>query len=134
MRVGIRLPLFFLVAAGMLSADIVVHSFNIGQPLTNCCYNGDTDIGWYYTPSTSYVLDQVETVFSTSTNPSDPITSANVTVAIFTDTPAKSGLELGSGSYTAVDGTLDGPTFTTGIPLVGGVTYFVGLEGVQTSA
>jgi hypothetical protein len=131
MRVTIVLVSSFLISAGLVSAESIYDSFNIGLPLQNgqngdnCCVFGIADIGWYYTASTSYTLNQIETVFDTLG------TNRTVTVAVFTDRPANGGTLLGSATFATSEGTLGGPVFTTGIPIVGGTTYFIGLENVD---
>jgi hypothetical protein len=130
-KIGFGIFLSFLLSAGLASADIVYDSFNIGLPLQNnqnsdnCCVFGIPDIGWYYTPAASFTLDQIETVFDTLG------TNRTVTFEVFTDRPANGGASLGSATFATSEGTLGGPVFGVGIPLVGGHTYFVGLENVM---
>ena len=125
------------LAPTIVSASTVYDSFNIGLPLQdnqngdNCCVNADTDLGWFYTPSQSYTLTGIETIFD-NLSESDP----TVTFGVFTDLPSNGGVLLGSATYTPAGGTLGGqsglvaaPTFT-GIPLTSGTTYFVGLENI----
>lgn len=131
MRVAVGLILSFLIPAGVASAAAVYDSYNIGLALQDnqggdaCCVYGVADIGWYYTPSTSYTLTQIETLFDTLG------TDRTITFAVFTNTPADGGLELGSATFATTEGTLGGPVFGTGISLTGGTTYFVGLENVD---
>lgn len=116
----------------------VVDSFNIGLPLQdnqngdNCCVNADTDIGWYYTPSTSYLLSGIVTIY-------DNLSSADptVTFGVYTDRPSNGGALLGSATYTPAGGTLGSqsglvaaPVFAPGIPLIGGTTYFIGEQNI----
>jgi hypothetical protein len=125
MKRGIRfLFALFLPAAGLFGG--VVDAFNIGlQQPPPTVWADITDIGWYYTPSTSYTLTQIETLFETAG------TDRTITFAVFTDRPANGGTLLGSATFATDEGTLGGPVFTTGIPLVGGTTYFVGLENID---
>jgi hypothetical protein len=96
MRVAVGLIVSFLIPAGLASAAAIYDSYNIGLALQDnqggdeCCVYGVTDIGWYYTPSTSYTLTQIETLFDTLG------TDRTITFAVFTDTPANGGVELGS--------------------------------------
>jgi len=82
-----------LIPAG-LYASTVYDSFNIGLPLQDgqngddCCVFGIEDIGWYYTASTSYTLNQIETIFDTLG------TNRTITFAVYTDRPANGGTLL----------------------------------------
>jgi hypothetical protein len=129
-RSGVRIVLTLLLPATGLFADNVVDSFNIGlaQP-SNTIFGGINDIGWYYTPSESYTLNQIETLFSPAAG-----TNRTITFAVFTDRPANGGTLIESASFAATEGTLGGPIFATGIPLIGGDTYFVALEGISDSS
>ena len=122
----VRVSVIILASVGILCADTVVDSFNIGEPLANITWGTINDIGWYYTPSTSYTLDQIETIFNGGTN-------RTITVDVFTDTPANGGTSLGSATFDTINaqGTLDGPSFSGGIALTGGTTYFVALENID---
>jgi hypothetical protein len=125
------LPLTILASAALLSADVVVDSFNTTDA-ESYLFWGDTDAGWYYTPSTSYTLDQFETQFDAAATLSAGYGDRTVTVGIYTDRPANGGTLLGSATFNSADaeGSFAGPTFSSGIPLVGGTTYFVGLQNI----
>jgi len=126
-RSWVRLALAFSLPVAVLSANQIVDSFNAGEPLaTNIVWSTITDIGWYYTPSTSYTLTQIETIFNGAG------TDRTITFAVFTDLPATGGTLLGSQTFNSAlaEGSFAGPTFT-GIPLTGGTTYFVALENID---
>jgi hypothetical protein len=132
MRIAIALISSFLIPAGLVSAETIYDAFNIGLPLQdgqngdNCCVFGPiSDIGWYYTASTSYTLDQIETIFDTLG------TDRTITFGVFTDRPANGGTLLESANFSTSEGTLGGPVFATGIPIVAGTTYFIGLENID---
>jgi hypothetical protein len=130
MRAAIVLLSTLLIPAG-LYASTVYDSFNIGLPLQDdqngdlCCVFGITDIGFYYTASTSYTLTQIETIFDTLG------TDRTITFGVYTDRPANGGTLLGSADFDTSEGTLGGPVFGTGIPITSGTTYFIGLENVD---
>lgn len=130
-KFGVRFLFALLLPAAVLSGNQVVDSFNVGQPQAPNTFWGVTDIGWYYTPSTSYSLVQFLTEFTQSTDPGD--INRSVTVGIFTDRPAVGGVLLSSATFNSsvARGVLGGATFSTGIALTGGTTYFVGLENVS---
>src|SRR5580658_554347 len=99
MRIATALISSLLIPAGLVSAETIYDSFNIGLPLQDdqngdrCRVFGIPDIGWYYTASTSYTLDQIETVFDTLG------TDRTITFAVFTDRPANGGTLLGSAGF-----------------------------------
>jgi hypothetical protein len=131
MRRAIGLILSLVIPAGLASASTVYDSFNIGLPLQqnqngdNCCVFGVADIGWYYTASQTYLLNQIETVFDTLG------TNRTVTFEVFTDRPSNGGTSLGSATFATSEGTLGGPVFGSPIPITSGTTYFVGIENVS---
>jgi hypothetical protein len=104
----IGLILSFFVSSGLASALTVYDSYNIGLPLQDnqnadaCCVFGVADIGWYYTPSTSYTLTQIETIFDLLG------TNRTITFGVFTNTPADGGVERGSATFATTEGTLGG--------------------------
>lgn len=109
----------------------VIDDFNAGQPQApNTFWSPITEIGWYYTPSVSYTLGRVETVFTQTTSGGD--VNRDVTLAIFTDRPAAGGTVLGSGSFNSstARGVYGGVTFPVGAALTGGTRYFVGLSNI----
>jgi hypothetical protein len=109
----------------------VIETYNAGQPQAFNTYWGVTDIGWYYTPLSSYSLDGIETTFTQSTYSGD--VDRVVTVAIFTKTPATGGVELGFETFntsTARSGVYSSALFSSPVALTVGTTYFVAIENV----
>lgn len=123
-----RVVLAFSLAAASLSGS-VMESYNAGQPQAPNTFWGVSDIGWYYTPASSYNLNGVSTIFTQSTDPGD--VNRLVTVGIFTDRPAAGGSLLASGTFdtSTARGVYGGASFTP-VALTGGTTYFVGFENV----
>jgi hypothetical protein len=119
-----------MLFGGTAFASTIVDNFNSGQPqAVNTQWAGITDIGWYYTPSVSYTLTGIETIFTQSTGTGD--TDRVVTFDVYTNTPAAGGTLLGGGTASSGPrGTYVGPNFT-GINLVGGTTYFIGLSDIS---
>jgi hypothetical protein len=108
----------------------IAASFNAGQPqAVNTYWAPITDIGWYYTPSTSFDLVGVDTIFTTTTFAGD--IDRSVTIGIWTDRPSNGGTLLESGSFNTATarGVYGGATFS-GTLLTAGTTYFVGLENI----
>lgn len=80
-----------------------------------------TDVGWFYTPSFSYLLNGINTKFASSGGP--------ITEAIYTDVPANGGTLLRSATFTAVENTFSGGTFDD-LYLTAGTQYFFGFINV----
>lgn len=120
-----------LVMAGSLSAaNIVIDNFNQGQTqASNVNWAPQTGIGWYYTPTSSYSLVGLNTIFTQSSSISD--TDRLVTIGIYTNRPAAGGTLLGGGSFNSstARGVYGGATFA-GISLTAGTTYFVAFSNI----
>ena len=120
-----QFPLAVLLTLGLAQASSVFYSVNgTDAPGSNhvvniwtCC----TDVGWYVTPTASFDLTEVDTVFGS-------VDSRTVTVVIFSGGPA--GTLLGHAGFTPQT-SLAGGVFTTPIPIVAGQSYFVGFENVN---
>jgi hypothetical protein len=86
-------------------------------------YAGPQDIGWYYTPATSYDLTGIFTTFRAVPNGTGART---VTVQIQTERPVNGGTVLGQGTFSADSATGGnlGASFPT-VHLTAGTTYFV---------
>lgn len=127
-----------LVAAGIIAASTAAHADTIADSV-NLSFNGDsgaywgaTDVGWFYTPASSYSLSGIETKFSIPVGTS--IEDRTVTVVVYQgNTPANGGTLLGSfnfNSAVADNNTLGGGTFASSLSLTAGTTYFIGFENV----
>jgi hypothetical protein len=125
---GLAILALFLPAASLFGT--VMESYNAGQPQAVNTFWGVTDIGWYYTPMSSYSLDGMATVFTQSTDPGD--VNRVVTFAIFTDRPANGGTLMASGTFntSTARGVYGGALFAP-VALTLGTTYFVALENVS---
>lgn len=126
----LRCAFSLFAASSAAFGDQIAESFNAGQPqAVNTYWAPIADIGWYYTPSTSYNLVGVDTIFTTTTSPND--VDRTVTIGIWTDRPSNGGTLLESGTFNSATarGVYGGATFA-GTPLTAGVTYFVGLENI----
>lgn len=128
---GAALALTAVMAAAGARADVLVDSVNMNDAADNGAYWGVDDVGWLYTPSTSYDLSGVETRFSIPSLTS--IQDRTVTVAIYQgNTPTNGGTLLGTFSFpsTLADDNLGGGSFSTPIALTAGTQYFIGFENV----
>jgi len=88
-----------------------------------------TEVGWYYTPSSSYVLTGVETQFYDTVG-------GECTLEIFKNGPPPVGgsVLLGSAAFTTTttySPTWSGGTFLAPVALTSGTTYFVGFRNVS---
>ncbi|MBS0444419.1 MAG: PEP-CTERM sorting domain-containing protein [Proteobacteria bacterium] len=86
-------------------------------------YGGPQNIGWFYTPPTSYDLDGISSNFEPVPNGTG---SRTITVQIWTDRPGNGGTLLGQGSFTgnSASGGVLGASFAS-TRLTGGTSYFV---------
>jgi hypothetical protein len=130
--------LFFTVASlgamtANLKADILADNVNDTFAADNGAYWGAADVGWLYTPSTSYNLSGIDTKFSSPNLTS--VLDRTVTVDLYQgNTPANGGTLLGSFNFFSDDAanpqTFVGGSFTAPIALTAGQQYFVGFLNV----
>ena len=109
---------------GHVEAGIIVDSVNQSSSPVSGHYNTATDVGWFYSPATSFVLNQIDTKFSP-----DFIDGRAVSVEIFDGFPTAGG-PLRSASFTPTGGVFEGGTFSP-LALSAGHSYFVGFENVS---
>jgi len=88
---------------------------------------GAYEVGWFYTPSSSYILTGIETRFASTDG-------RTCTLEFYRNGPPSVGgsVLLGSAAFaTAATPTWSGGTFSTEVPLAAGSTYFVGFRNTQ---
>ena len=127
------LPLTILASAGLLSADVVLDSYNTTEPLaTSVVWGPINDIGWYYSPTISYTLDQVDTTF----NGDGP--DRSITLEIWSNAgPTTSAPSLTSPlasetfNSSGAEGSFGGSALSSAVTITAGNIYFVGLEGID---
>ena len=128
--------MFCFAGASAANADTIADSVNLGASGWSGAYWGSSEVGWLYTPSSSFNLSGIETKFSIPSNTS--IEDRTVTVALYAgNTPHNGGTFLGSFTFNSAladNNTLGGGTFATPISLSAGSTYFVGFENVGPAA
>jgi len=114
------------------ASNIVADSVNASLAADNGAYWGSYDVGWLYTPASSYDLSGINTKFSIPNGTT--IQDRTVTAVLYQgNTPANGGTLLGSfqfNSSLADNQTLGGGTFSAPIPLSAGQQYFVGFMNV----
>jgi hypothetical protein len=111
------------LASPALLADTIQDSANASASSCLCSW-GATDVGWMYTPSSSYDLTGVLTLFS-----SYGASGNSVTEVIYSGLPSSGGTLLASATFTAQSGVFSGGSFAP-LSLLAGQTYFVGFENV----
>jgi hypothetical protein len=114
------------LSATRSSAD-VMDSVNEFAPPHATDQWGGYEVGWFYTPSSSYVLTGIETRFAGTDG-------RTCTLEFFQNGPPSVGgsVRLGSAAFaTAATPTWSGVTFAGAIHLTAGSTYFVGLRNTQ---
>lgn len=119
-----------IIATSLSGANIVIDNFNQGQTqASNTVWAPQTGIGWYYTPTTSYSLVGLNTIFTQSNSSSD--TDRLVSIGIYTNRPAAGGTLLGGGTFNSstARGVYGGATFA-GISLTAGTSYFVAFSNI----
>lgn len=124
---GLALALAACGLPAAQAATVIAEGYNVGtSPTPNIPWDtpAATDIGWYWTPSSSFPLTGIETNFGSTDGRS-------VTVEILNDRGAVAGggTVLASGSYTPSSGVLSGVTFSTPFNVTAGTRYFVGFKG-----
>ena len=128
--------MFIFAGASAANADTIADSVNLGDSGSSGSYWGSSDVGWLYTPASSFNLSGIETKFSIPDLTS--IEDRTVTVVLYGgSTPANGGAFLGSFAFNSAladNNTLGGGTFATPISLSAGSTYFVGFENVGPAA
>ena len=128
--------MFCFAGASAANADTIADSVNLGASGWSGAYWGSSEVGWLYTPSSSFNLSGIETKFSIPSNTS--IEDRTVTVVLYAgSTPHNGGTFLGSFTFNSAladNNTLGGGTFATPISLSAGSTYFVGFENVGPAA
>ncbi len=82
---------------------------------------GANEVGWLYTPTSSYALDGINTKFGFANN-------QTVTVEIYNGAPSSSTL-LRSAIFTALSNQFSGGTFAS-LSLLAGQSYFIGFRNV----
>jgi hypothetical protein len=128
--------MFIFAGASAANADTIAASVNLGDNASSGSYWGSSEVGWLYTPASSFNLSGIETKFSIPNLTS--IEDRTVTVVLYSgNTPHNGGTLLGSfifNSALADNNTLGGGTFATPISLTAGTQYFVGFENVGPAA
>lgn len=115
------LTLSCLVLPGALRADSIQDSINATDtPVATGTWTA-SDVGWLYTPSTSYELTEILTEFASG--------SQAVTEAIYSGLPDAGGVLLTLSPFGTLPGAFSGGLFPA-ISLTAGDTYFIAFEGV----
>jgi len=126
MRIA-RLGLTGLLALVLLpstshATPVVVESVNgSAAPFLSAAW-GVSEVGWLYTPATTYDLTSVTTKFGSSD-------SRTITLEIYTELPSGGGTLLRSAGFTPVGNVFAGPTFAP-LTFVAGEDYFIGFRNV----
>jgi hypothetical protein len=106
--------------------DTVVDSRNASAAPASDYWPLHADVGWTYTPASSYVLTGILTEFASSGgNPSE-----SVTEEIYSGDPAMGGGLLASATFIATVGDFVGTSLDHTVLLTGGHEYFVGFRDV----
>jgi hypothetical protein len=112
-----------LAGAGQARAGFVVaDSINQNASPAAGYTWGATEVGWYYTPASSYDLVGVQTRFGSAD-------SRTVTVEVYDAYPGDGGVLLRSADFTPAADAFAGGVFAP-LGLVAGHTYFVGFRNV----
>lgn len=119
-----------LGTCAQMRADTVAASVNTSYSADNGAYWGDYDVGWLYTPGSSFSLSGIDTEFSIPNG--TIVENRTVTVVVYQGLPSSGGTLLGSFQFnsTTAEGTLAGGSFAAPISITGGTQYFIGFENV----
>lgn len=106
-------------------ADSVAESVNGSASPAPFFYYGSSlvNIGWVYTPGSSYLLSGVQTKFGACYD-----TNCSATMMLVVES-SPGGTVLASGSFSPVGGEWSGASFAP-IAFVAGTSYFIGFENV----
>src|SRR5438067_920352 len=100
----VSLCLAISLSSQMARAATVVDSRNAPFFAPSSAAWGVADVGWTYTPSSSYLLSGLLTEFATDGSG----ISQTVTEELYSGDPVDGGALLGSASFTATEGTFVG--------------------------
>src|SRR5690242_7349069 len=109
-----------LAAPAICGAATLADSVNASFAADNGAYWGVLDVGWFYTPASSYNLSGINTEFSIPNL--TIVQNRPVTVVVYQgDTPAAGGTLLGSFTFDSslAEGQLGGGSFASAIALTG---------------
>lgn len=108
------------------SAQTVQDSVNADKAPAGASQWGLPEVGWFYTPTTSYTLKGIDSRFG-----SGEVPSQNVTLEVRSAGGDTIGGVLRSQSFTVVNtyGIFQGATFSD-LPLVAGTQYFIGFRNL----
>ena len=111
-------------------ADTIADSVNTSYSADNGAYWGDYDVGWIYTPGSSYSLSGIDTEFSIPNG--TIVENRTVTVVVYQGLPSGGGALLGSFQFdsASAEGTLAGGSFSAPISLSASTQYFIGFQNV----
>jgi hypothetical protein len=131
-----------LVLPGPARADTLAFGVNNTLPgpdffavwTCNACNTfTEREVGWYFTPASSFDLSGLDTYFSSHVSGGDNL-SRTVNIVVMTDRGVDGGTLLGETSFNSDDaiGQFGGADFSTPISLTGGTRYFVGFQNVAS--
>ncbi|MFN0179413.1 MAG: PEP-CTERM sorting domain-containing protein [Gemmatimonadales bacterium] len=112
-----------------LAAQPVQVNVNTTSPLFGAFYRNVSSIGWYYTPTSTFFLNAIQTRFN-------PLKGTNVdrsvAVELWSNRPAQGGSLLGAGNFQSASamGVFGGAGFAP-VLLQAGIQYFIGFRNVQ---
>jgi hypothetical protein len=107
-----------------VQAATIVDSVNANSSPAAFTSWGATEVGWFYTPTSSYTLDGINTKFGSGGSTSNQ----TVTVEVYNGAPSSATL-LRSASFTALINQFSGGTFAN-LNLLAGQSYFIGFRNV----
>jgi hypothetical protein len=95
-------------------------------------WGGGDVLGWYWTPATNVLLNEIDTKLATGFNNIN--NNYTFTTTLYTDRPFVGGTSLGAASWNGTSYNSNGwlgSAFSSPISLTGGTTYFIGFSGFQ---
>lgn len=117
-----------MAAAGPAGAQVQI-DVNATQPLNPFFYKRPSSAGWYFTPTSTFFLNTIQTRFNPAAGTN---VNRTVTVELWSNRPAVGGSLLRSGGFqsSTAMGVFGGGTFAP-ILLQAGIQYFIGFRNVQ---
>jgi hypothetical protein len=127
-RLAASVALAALVPAALAAQPVQV-DVNTTSPLHNGFFRNISSIGWYFTPTSTFFLNAIQTRFNPAKGTN---VDRSVAVEVWSNRPSQGGSLLGAGNFQSASamGVFGGAGFAP-VLLQAGIQYFIGFRNVQ---